>query len=106
MSWNLLIHSDGSPLGTATEITDKFSGTFPELHWHSPAEAELPAHGFRMDLTLENGFVQDIYTHGGFSLVQELAGLCRNEGWQLADAQEGENVDLENPVAWFEERMG
>ncbi len=59
-----------------------------------------------MDLNLEEGFVQDIYTHGGFPLVPQLAVLCRQEGWQIADAQEGENIDLDNPLQWFEERMG
>ena len=107
MSWNLLIHNDGEPLGDIAEVTRKFDDTFRGLEWESPTEAALAVDGgFRLELTEEDGTVQDIYTHGGFQHIKELAGLCRREGWHLADAQEGEDVDLDDPQRWYDERSG
>ena len=107
MSWNLLIHNDGEPLGDIADITRKFDGTFRGLEWESPTEASLQVDGgFRLELTAEDGTVQDIYTHGGFHHIKELAALCKREGWHLADAQEGEDVDLDDPQRWYDERNG
>lgn len=107
MSWNLLIHNDGEPLGDISDVTRKFDDTFRGLDWESPAEAALQVGGgFRLELTVEDGMVQDIYTHGGFQQIKELAALCKREGWHLADAQEAEDVDLDDPQRWYEERSG
>jgi hypothetical protein len=104
MSWNLLIHNDGEPLGDIANVTDKFNAAFRGLEWDSPVGAGLPDHSIRLELTEEAGQVQDIYTHGGFSHIKQLAELCKREGWHIADAQEGEDIDLDDPQRWYDER--
>lgn len=105
MSWNLLIHNDGEPLGEIAEVTRKFDAAFRGLEWESPTEAALAVDGgFRVELSAEGGTVEDIYTHGGFHHIKELAELCKREGWHMADAQEGEDVDLDDPQRWYDER--
>ena len=106
MSWNLLIHNDGEPLGDIGDVTRKFAGAFYGLLWESPTEAVLPVDGgFRLELKLKEGVVQDIWTNGGFHHIKELAVLCKHEGWLIADAQEGEDIDLDDPLRWYDERQ-
>ena len=113
MSWNLIIYQPGNPsgqskpLGRLDRVKEAFSSVFPELEWESPNEATLPIEGgFRLELTEQDGLVVDVSTHGGFNHLQQFAGLCKREGWRMADAQEGEDVDLEDPVRWMEDRCG
>lgn len=113
MSWNLLIYKPGDtsqsskPLGELDAVTEVFDAAFVGLAWESPTQAVLPVNGgFRLDLTEEDGAVQDVYTHGGFNHIRQLAELCKREGWRMADAQEGEDVDLDDPQKWIEERSG
>ncbi len=113
MSWNLLIYKPGDtpqqnePLGDLDVVTEAFTAAFNGLEWESPTEAALPVDaGFRLELTEEDGTVQDVYTHGGFNHVRQFAALCKREGWRMADAQEGEDVDLDDPQRWMEERSG
>lgn len=107
MSWNLLIHNEGEPLGSLTDVTQKFDDVFPGLDWESSTEAVLHSDGgFRLELTCEDETISDIYTHGGFNHIKRLASLCKHEGWHLADAQEGEDVDLDDPQSWYEGRDG
>jgi hypothetical protein len=111
MSWNLIIYKPGEtpeetqPLGKVQVVTDAFNAAFLALEWESPTEAALPVDGgFRLELTEEDGMVQDVYTHGGYNHIRPLAALCKREGWRMADAQEGEDVDLNDPQRWYEER--
>jgi hypothetical protein len=108
MSWNLLIYNEsGDPLGDLASVTAKLDSTFRGLEWNSPLEAILPvARGFRLELRTEEDVVQDIYTDGGFDHIKQLAALCKREGWRIADAQEGEEVDLDEPQKWYDERSG
>ncbi|MGC3989858.1 MAG: hypothetical protein QM796_09315 [Chthoniobacteraceae bacterium] len=107
MSWNLLVHNDGEGLGEIADVTRKFDGAFRGLEWESLTEAALPVEGgFRLELTTEDETVQDIYTHGGFNHIKELAALCKREGWHLGDMQEGEDIDLDDPQGWYDERGG
>lgn len=113
MSWNLLIYKPGEdgeelePLGTLPEVSGVLNNAFPALEWDSSAEAVLPLNGgFRLELSVENGVVKDIYTSGGFNHMNELVALCKQQGWRIADAQEGEDVDLEDPYKWYKERGG
>ena len=113
MSWNLLIYKPGEttqnnePLGELDAVTAAFTAAFIGLEWESPTEAALPVDGgFRLELTEEDGTVQDVYTHGGFNHVRQFAALCKREGWRMADAQEGEDVDFDDPQKWFEEHSG
>jgi len=107
MSWNLLIHNEGEPLGSVADVTRKFDDAFRGLEWESATEAALHTDGgFRLELTCEDHTVSDIYTHGGFNHIKQLATLCKREGWHLADAQEGEDVDLDDPQRWYDERSG
>jgi len=113
MSWNLIIYKPGDtpqqnqPLGDLESVTEAFTAAFIGLEWESPTEAALPVDGgFRLEFTEEAGMVHDVYTHGGFNHIRQFAALCKREGWRMADAQEGEDVDLDDPQKWFEERAG
>jgi len=113
MSWNLIIYKTDSigeriePLGDLDRVTDALNGAFIALEWESPTTADLPVDGgFRVTLTMQNGKVQDIHTDGGFNHLREFAGLCTREGWRMADAQQGEDVNLRDPQKWYQERSG
>jgi hypothetical protein len=113
MSWNLLIYKNGptpqkaESLGDIGAVTKALNEEFPTLVWESSTEAELPVHrGFSLSLREEGAAVQDIYTNGGFDQIVQLAALCKRMGWSLADAQEGEDVDLNDPQGWYQERNG
>jgi hypothetical protein len=87
MSWNLLIYKPGQinqtgePLGERDMVAAVFNDAFPGLEWESPSEAALPVErGFRLVLTLGDNTVEDIYTHGGYDHLRQLATLCRQEG--------------------------
>jgi hypothetical protein len=113
MSWNLIIYKTDrtggqiEPLGDLDRVTNALNGAFIALEWESLTAAELPADvdgGFRVNLTMQDGKVQDIHTDGGFNHLREFAGLCTREGWRMADAQEGEDVNLRDPLKWYQER--
>jgi len=111
MSWNLIIYKTDrmggqiEPLGDLDRVTNALNGAFIALEWESPFTAELPVDGgFRVNLTMQDGRVQDIHTDGGFNHLREFAGLCTREGWRMADAQEGEDVNLRDPQNWYKER--
>jgi hypothetical protein len=113
MFWNLIIYKADrigeqiEPLGDLERVTDALNGAFIALEWESPTTAELPVDGgFRVNLTMQNGKVQDIHTDGGFNHLREFAGLCTREGWRMADAQQGEDVNLRDPQKWYQERSG
>jgi len=113
MSWNLIIYRPGEtpqenqPLCDIDAVTTAFSAEFAALEWESPTQAALPVDGgFLLELTVKDGAVQDIYTHGGFNHIRQFAALCLREGWRIADAQEGDDVDLDDPQRWYEERRG
>jgi hypothetical protein len=115
MSWNLIIYKTDQmgeriqPLGDIDRVTSALNGAFIALEWESPTTAELPADvdgGFRVNLTMQNGMVQDIHTDGGFNHLREFAGLCTREGWRMADAQQGEDVNLRDPQKWYQDRAG
>jgi len=46
--------------------------------------------GFLLELTEEDGIVEDMYTHVAYHHIQRFAALCKREGWKMADAEEGE----------------
>jgi hypothetical protein len=111
MSWNLIIYKTDrigegiEPLGDLDRVTNALNGAFIALEWESTTTAELPVDGgFRVNLTMQDGRVQDIHTDGGFNHLREFAGLCTREGWRMADAQEGEDVSLRDPQKWYQER--
>jgi len=113
MSWNLLIYKPGKteqtaePLGPIDAVTAAFNSAFPALHWVGATEASLLVDGgFAFELAVEGGTVQDVYTNGGYNHLRDFAALCKREGWRIADAQEGEDVDLDDPYRWYEERSG
>ena len=109
MSWNLLIyHPDpvtGAPLplGSPAEVTALLDATFSGLRWRSPQDCELSVDGgFSISLTVEVGGVSDLYTRGGYNHLREFAGLCRQHGWHIMDAQEGEELDLDDPYSTYD----
>ena len=113
MSWNIIIYKTGKmgegiePLGDLDRVTDALNRSFIALEWESPTTAQLPADmdgGFRVNLTTQNGRVQDIHTQGGTRHLREFAGLCTREGWRMAEAEQGEDINLHDPQKWFQER--
>jgi hypothetical protein len=111
MSWNFVIYKAGKtsqtvePLGNLDRVTDALNGSFIDLEWESPASAVLPAEaGFRLKLTVQNRTVHDVYIDGGFNHLRQFAGLCKREGWRMADAHDREDVDLGDPQRWYNER--
>jgi len=107
MSWNLLIYRQGEseemlPLGSLAAVTAAMNTAFPDLEWLSPDECALKVdRGFIIEWKLQGDDVQDGYTNGGFDHLKQLAALCKQEGWRIADAQEGEDIDLDDPYASF-----
>jgi hypothetical protein len=107
MSWNLLIYRAGqdeemASLGTLASVTKAFTAVFPGLEWPTPKDCELNIEGgFTIEWTVAAGEVRDGYTCGGFQHLKEFAALCKKEGWRIADAQEGEDLDLDDPYASF-----
>jgi hypothetical protein len=111
MSWNLLIYRPGAtgkktdPLGPMDVVKEKLNAAFLGLAWDSPPECGLKVEGgFLAELSVENNLVSDIYMSGGYNHLKPLASLCQREGWHLGDAQEGEDVDLDDPYGWYEGR--
>ncbi len=102
MSWSLLIHNNGEPIGTSDEVRSALNSVFNGLEWSSDSECSLPIRGgFIINWAIEEGTVQDGYTNGGFNHLKEFVSLCKAQGWGLADAQEGEEIDLDNPYAFY-----
>lgn len=107
MSWNLLIYRPGEdeapfPLGDLATVRRVMDATFPGLDWPQDTECQLAVDGgFSITWTVNGHEVQDGYTNGGFNHLKELAALCLQQGWQMADAQEGEDIDLDDPYATF-----
>ena len=103
MSYNLLIYRAGegqelAPLGNLTSVTAALNKALPGLEWLTPSECQLTTEdGLTITLTVEGDEVRDCYTTGGFHRLKDLAVLCKKNGWRLADAQEGEDLDLDNP---------
>ena len=115
MSWNFIIYKTDQigerrqALGDLDRVTTALNGAFIALEWESPTTAELPADvdgGFRVNLTMQNGEVQDIYTQGGINHLREFAGLCTREGWRMAEAEQREDVNLRDPQKWLHDRGG
>jgi hypothetical protein len=111
MAWNFVIYKTGKtsqqvdPLGNLDRVTDALNGSFIDLEWESPISAVLPVEGgFRLSLALQNRTVQNVHIDGGFNHLRQFAGLCKLEGWRMADAQEKEDVDLGDPQKWYQER--
>ncbi|QIF02988.1 hypothetical protein [Roseimicrobium sp. ORNL1] len=107
MSWNLLIYSpEGTSLGEPAAVKTALENAFPGFEWRTFTEGGLIVDGgFTLDLAIEEGAVRDIYTNGGYNHIRQLAALCQRQHWAMADAQEGEDIDLDDPVKWYEERM-
>jgi hypothetical protein len=110
MSWNLLIYKPGAgegeqaPMGTIESVTNALNAAFPALQWDSATECILPVDkGFAISLTLttEDNAVSDLYTRGGYYHLKPLAALCKGQGWRIADAQEGEDLNLDDPYASY-----
>jgi len=113
MSRNLIIYKTGptsqqiEPLGDLGRVTDALNGAFIDLEWQSPISAALPVDvdgGFRVKLTVQGGKVQEVHTDASVNHIRQFAGLCKREGWRMADAQAGEDVDLDDPQKSFKGR--
>ena len=113
MSLNLVIYKIGrtsqqvEPLGNLQAVTDALNGAFIDLEWHSPVTAALPVDldgGFRVKLTMQGGKVQDVYTDAGANHIRQFAGLCNRQGWRMADAQEKEDFDVNDPQKLYLEQ--
>jgi|SRR5580765_122456 len=108
MSWNLLIYKPGAdegeqaPMGTVKHVSEALTVAFPGLQWDSQTECSLPVqNGFIVTLTVEGDSVSDLYTRGGYYHLKPLAALCKKQGWRIADAQEAEDLNLDDPYASY-----
>jgi hypothetical protein len=91
-----------APLGNLALVKNAMRGAFPELEWRSATECGLYVDGgFIVEWTVNGEEVSDGYTNGGYNHLRELAVLCKKMGWRIADAQEGEDIDLDHPYASF-----
>ena len=104
VSWNLLVYKLGNdegeqaPMGTVESVSAALNGAFPALQWDSATECILPVDkGFALSLTVEDESVTDLYSRGGYYHLKPLATLCKQQGWRIADAQEGEDINLDDP---------
>ena len=111
MSWNLLIASytpenQCRPLGSYESVRDALDSAFPELVWESRTECALRIdYGFMISMQVrDNGLIENLWTTGGYRHLREFTALCRERGWQIFDAQEGAEVDLDDPYGWYERR--
>jgi len=113
MSLNLVIYKVGrtsqevEPLGNLQAVTDALNGAFIDLEWQSPVTAALPVDldgGFRVKLTMQGGKVQDVYTDATANHIRQFAGLCNRQGWRMADAQEKEEFDVNDPQKLYLEQ--
>ena len=101
MSWNVLIYKeDQSPLGPLDEVRSALSDEFVDLEWNGPDECALVADGGFI-LELEDDPVKSIWSRGGFNHLSELARVCKKQGWMIADAQEAEDLDLDDPYSLY-----
>jgi hypothetical protein len=107
MSWNLLIYrlgEDEQPvsLGSLASVTQAMNGAFRGLEWPTPTECEMNVEGgFSITWRIEGGEVCDGYTNGGYNHLKELAALCKQKSWRIGDAQEGEDINLDDPYASY-----
>jgi hypothetical protein len=114
MSQDLIIYKPGDtddtpeqhePLGDLDAVTTTFNEAFAALIWASPTEAALSPEGsFRLALVEEAGTVDQVHIQGGLNHIRQLAALCKREDWRIADTEKSEDVDLDDPHKWFEER--
>ena len=108
-SWYLYILKGGpdkkttKPLGDAATITKHMSAAFPGISWASATEATCADKRFSLELCIEKGVVQRVILKVGKMKVEALAQTCKREGWRLEDpdVEVEEDVDLDDPEAWF-----
>jgi len=110
MSWNLIIGKyggspqEGAPLGNVETVTGIFRAAFPDLLWSSPLESSLEVYrGFRLDFYEKNGIVEFVSTSGGYDHLYRFADICKSEGWYIADCQEDEELDLDDPYQFYKD---
>jgi hypothetical protein len=111
MSWNLFIDANGpsgekEPMGSLSATKDVIKATFPQVDWHSETECFLdhPDGGCMITLTIEDGTVKYLSTDGGYHQLNELAAMCKTQGWHIADMQEGEYLDLDKPYSMYDQQ--
>jgi hypothetical protein len=111
MSWNLLILKPGSPHATVVpmaplrKVSKMLNTMFPGLEWPTESRCELNVdRGFSIELRVISGIVCSLYTSGGYDHLKLFAKLCKKNGWELSDCQEGECIDLDDPYGWYEKK--
>lgn len=111
MSWDVLlinskipvdIDSDDYPVFTSRdEFIKKVKKSFPGTDWSDPSIGILDSDDavieFQVgdDEEIEDTVLLNVY--GGEIPVQEIARLCKENGWQAYDIASESFMDLENP---------
>ena len=109
ISWYLYILKGGpdkkskKPLGDVATVMKHLNAAFPSIAWDSATEAKCADKNFGLWMTVEKGLVQQVIVRVGQIRVKKLAGICKKEGWRLEDpdVEVEEDVDLDDPDAWF-----
>ena len=108
-SWYLYILKGGpdkktkKPLGDVATVTKHMDAALPGITWTSPTEAACAAKRFSLELRIEKSLVERVILKVGMMKIETLAQICKKEGWRLEDpdVEVEEDVDLDDPEAWF-----
>jgi len=109
MSWNLLIYKGTTngektyPMGEIGKIKEILQVEFPDLVWPLEYICSLEVDGgFEIEFKEENKVVQNMWTNGGYNHLPQLCRLAKENDWRICDAQEGGDLDLDDPYKNYE----
>lgn len=88
------------PLGAADEVRAKIARSLPETDWSDPSWGTLEADEYTIEFNLavkEHVRGLTCYIHGGASVLEPIARLCRDHGWSAFDTTTGKLLDPDAP---------
>ena len=93
---------DYSPpaIGSADEVRNAISGSFPQTDWSDPLWGICDAEGFALEFSLGEAQPVDsfaVHVHGSGDPVRPLLGMCAAQGWTALDVQTTELLDPAAP---------
>jgi hypothetical protein len=119
MSWDLAVDSPAGSLGPAADVRRKIDASIPGVDWSDESCGVVQQGGYSLELALmgseedeeqeepdPDGPVEAlmISVRGSGQPLPVIVKLCKANGWTLADAGAGEEIDLDNPsdAGWRE----
>jgi hypothetical protein len=115
VSWDLLVMAfDGPPppieewtddfrppiLGSAIEVRNRISSSFPGVDWKDPSWGYLNDDGYLIEFNVGKEEVVGsfmMHVRGGRNPLESIVKLCRKHGWYAYDCSTGEFIDLDMP---------